>query len=159
MSCACSSVFGILITEVFQDTSFKRNVARVRDSGVLGQGRFDSKSKVRPCDPSSTDSEFEAWPFCLVWETESTSSQRAGQLVSTSALILRCCNRPWDFDRPKSKLKIRLLRWWVSFLKFSRPWFHVYANIAWNSSIKTWSLWSTPLGTLTTPPFFLKQSA
>jgi hypothetical protein len=54
----------------------------------------------------------------LVWET---CSQRAGQLVSTSALDLQCCNRPCDFDEAESKKKIRLLRWWLSFIKFSGP--------------------------------------
>jgi hypothetical protein len=29
----------------------------------------------------------------------------------------------------------------------------------WSSSTKNWSLWSTSLGALTTPPFFLEQSA
>jgi len=30
---------------------------------------------------------------------------------------------------------------------------------SWNSSTKNWSSWSTSLGALTTPPFFLELSA
>ena len=61
-------------------------------------------------------------------------------------------------------INVNIIRYTLKSLFGSHAWFKGVFGTApqtppWSSSTKNWNLWSISLGALTTPPFFLEQSA